>query len=117
MRVLLVDDNEEFREFLAATLQENTLDATPVGTAAEALQMADAERFDGFVVDSLIGETDGLALIQELRNSKGGRGLPAILMSDISTALARRMAQGANCQFLAKPFGPTQFVELVRALR
>ena len=112
-----MDDNEELREFLAATLQENTVDAVPAGTAAEALQHAASERFDGFIVDSVMGDTDGIALIQELRNTKNGRGLPAILMSDISTALARRMAQSANCQFLAKPFGPTQFVELVRALR
>jgi DNA-binding response OmpR family regulator len=117
MRVLLVDDNEELRDFLAATLQENTIDVLVAASAAEAVQLAENERFDGYVVDSVMHETDGLALIQDLRNTRSGRGIPAILMSDISTSLARRMAQSANCQFLSKPFGPTQFVEMVRALR
>jgi DNA-binding response OmpR family regulator len=117
MRVLLVDDNEELRDFLAATLEENSVDAVAVSLPEEALRIAGEDRFDGFIVDSTLGETDGVALIEQLRATKNGRGVPAILMSDITTALARRIAQNANCQFLAKPFGLTPFVELVRALR
>lgn len=112
-----MDDNEELRDFLAATLDENSVDVVAAGGMEEALRIANEDRFDGFIVDSSLGEADGVALVEQLRATKNGRGLPAILMSSISTALARRIAQSANCQFLAKPFGLTQFVELVRALR
>lgn len=117
MRVLLVDENEELRDFLAATLNENTIDTSTAATPEEAVKLVDSERFDGFIVDSVMGDVDGVALIEKLRNAKNGKGVPAILMSDIGTALARRLAQNSNCQFLAKPFGPTQFVEMIRALR
>jgi two-component system, OmpR family, response regulator len=117
MRVLLVDENEELREFLAATLNENTIDTATAGTPEEAVRLANDERFDAFVVDSVMGDVDGVALIEQLRNTKNGKGIPALLMSDIGTALARRIAQSAKCDFLTKPFGPTQFVEQIRALR
>lgn len=117
MRVLLVDDNEELRDFLVATLNENTIDAVAAESPADAIRLAGEERFDGFIVDSVMGETDGIALIQEMRNTKSGRNTPALLMSNISTNLARRMAQNANCLFLAKPFGLTQFIDQVRLLR
>jgi two-component system chemotaxis response regulator CheY len=117
MRVLLIDDNQELCDFLAATLNENAVDAVAAASSADAVRLVDEQRFDAFVVDSVMGDTDGIALIQELRNTKNGRGIPALLMSNISTNLARRMAQNAKCEFIAKPFGPTSFVDQVRSLR
>jgi DNA-binding response OmpR family regulator len=117
MRILLIDDNEELRDFLVATLNENAIDAVAAESPEDAVRLQQQEKFDAFIVDSVMGDTDGIALIQELRNIKNGRGTPALLMSNISTSLARRMAQNANCEFLAKPFGPTQLIDQVRALR
>ena len=117
MRVLLVDDNEELREFLALCLTEASIEVVAAPGASVALQRAEAEKFDAFVVDSVMNEGDGLSLVGELRNLKNGRGVPVLLMSSISTSLARRMAQSAGCnEFLVKPFGQMQFVEQVRAL-
>lgn len=118
MRVLLVDDNVELAQFLGTTLSESTVDVVVADSAYEALEKSKVERFDGYVVDSVMGETDGVGLILEMRAAhKGNHGVPAVLMSNISTALARRIAQDANCVFLPKPFSPTQFVEAVRELR
>jgi DNA-binding response OmpR family regulator len=117
MRVLLIDDNEELRDFLVATLNENAIDVVAAESATDAVRMAGEEQFDAFIVDSVMHETDGIALIQELRKTKNGNGRPALLMSNISTNLARRMAQSAKCDFIAKPFGPTQLLEQVRGLR
>ena len=117
MRVLLIDDNEELRDFFVATLNENAIDAVAAESPQDAMRLLQDDKFDAFIVDSVMDETDGIALIQELRNTKNGRGIPALLMSNISTSLARRMAQNANCQFLAKPFGPTQLIDQIRSLR
>ncbi len=117
MNILLVDDNEELREFLALCLSEAGLEATKASSMSEALQHAETGRFDVFVVDSVLGREDGLELVGQLRASKNGKTTPVLLMSSISTALARRMATAAGCNdFLVKPFGQTQFVEQVRAL-
>lgn len=117
MRVLLVDDNEELREFLALCLMEASVEVVEAPNASTALQRVGAEKFDAFVVDSVLADGDGLSLVGELRNLRNGRGVPVLLMSSISTSLARRMAQSAGCnEFLVKPFGQMQFLEQVKAL-
>ncbi len=117
MNILLVDDNEELRDFLAHSLVEAGLEATTAATSAGALQKSEAARFDVFVVDSVLGKEDGLELVAQLRAGKNGKTTPVLLMSSISTALARRMATAAGCnEFLVKPFGQTQFIEQVRGL-
>lgn len=117
MRVLLVDDNEELRGFLALCLSEASIEVVAAGDMSAALQRAGSEKFDAYVVDSVLEGGDGLALVSQLHNLKNGRGVPVLLMSSISTSLARRMAQSAGCtEFLVKPFGQMQFVEQVKGL-
>lgn len=117
MRVLLIDDNEELRGFLALCLTENSVEVVSVGDAAAALKRAEAEKFDLYVVDSVLQEGDGLTLISDLKTLKNGRSVPVLLMSSIATALARRMAQSVGVtEFLVKPFGQMQFLEQVKAL-
>ena len=118
MRVLLVDDNEELREFLALSLTEGSVDVVAVGTSGEAIALVEAEKFDAFVIDSVMGTDDGLTLVSQLKVLKNARNVPIMLMSSISTSLARRMAQSLGCkEFLVKPFGQSQFLEQVRGLK
>jgi len=117
MRVLLIDDNEELRGFLALCLSEASVEVVSAGDTASALNRAQSEKFDAFIVDSVLQEGDGLSLVTQLRDLKNGRGVPVLFMSAIATALARRMAQSVGVtEFLVKPFGQMQFVEQVRAL-
>ena len=117
MRVLLLDDNAELRDFLVAVLIENGVDAEGVATAEQAIEKFNQERFDGFVVDTTMGESDAVGLANQVRATKQGKGVPVLLMSEITTSLARRIAQASNCQFIAKPFGLAEFVDSVRDLR
>ena len=117
MRVLLIDDNEELRGFLALCLAEVSVDVVSAGDVASALKCAEAERFDAFLVDSVLQGGDGLELVSQLHALKNGRGVPVLLMSSISTGLARRMALSVGVsEFLVKPFGQMQFLEQVKAL-
>ena len=118
MRVLLVDDNEELREFLELGLAESDVQVVAVGTGVEAVKLVETEKFDAFVIDSVMEGSDGLTVVAQLREMKNGRAVPVLLMSSISTALARRMAQSAGCkEFLVKPFSQMQFIEQVKSLR
>ncbi len=117
MNILLVDDNEELREFLALCLAEADVEATTSASSEDALYKAEATRFDVIVIDSVLGKEDGLDLVEKIRASKGGKTTPILLMSSIATALARRMATSVGCNdFMVKPFGLTPFIEQVRAL-
>ena len=117
MRVLIVDDNEELRDFLALCLTEAEIDAVAARDPADALQKIASSEFNVLVIDSIMENGDGIELVQQIRASKSGRKVPILMMSTISTALARRMATSAGCnEFLVKPFSQTQFIEQVRTL-
>lgn len=118
MRVLLVDDNEELRDFLALSLTESAVEVATADSPEDAVRKVEAERFDGIIIDFVMDNGDGVALTQQLRSMKNARNVPILLMSTISTALARRMAKDAGCnEFLVKPFGQMQFIEQVKGLR
>ena len=117
MKVLLVDDNEELREFLVQCLTESSIEVEAVADGPRALARADTEKFDAYIIDSLLGEADGLTLVTQLRASKNGQKTPILVMSNLGTSLARRMAKDVGCdEFLVKPFGPAQLIEQVRTL-
>ena len=117
MNILLVDDNDELREFLALSLSEAGLQATTVATTAEAVRKVETNRYDVLLIDSVLGNENGLDLVEQVRELKNGKTTPILLMSSISTALARRMATAVGCdEFLVKPFGLTQLVELARTM-
>lgn len=120
MRVLLVDDNEELRGFLALSLTEAAVDVVEAKNAADALRRVEAEKFDALVIDSIMEENgmDGISLTQQIRGTRNGRSIPILMMSSVSTALARRMATSVGCtEFLVKPFGQLQFIDQVRNLK
>ena len=119
MRVLIVDDNEELRGFLALCLAEAAMEVVEAKTAADALQRVETEKFDALVIDSIMDEgDDGITLAQKIRATRNGRATPILMMSSVSTALARRMATSVGCnEFMVKPFGQLQFIDQVKNLR
>jgi DNA-binding response OmpR family regulator len=117
MRVLLVDDNEELREFLELLLAEGQVEVVAAATAQAALAQVESQKFDVLIIDSVMPGEDGIALTQKIRATRAGRNVPILLMSSLSTALARRMAKDAGVnEFLVKPFGQMQLLEQVKNL-
>jgi DNA-binding response OmpR family regulator len=117
MQVLLIDDNKELRDFLCLALEESDVRCVAADTQ-DALRQLEESKFDVLIVDSVLKNTDGIALTGQIRAHRNGRNVPILLMSPIDTSLARRMAKDAGCnEFLPKPFGPAQFVEQVKSLK
>ena len=118
MKVLVVDNNEELREFLIQTLQEVSVEAVGAKNSQETLNFVKDEKFDGIVIDASLDTEDGITLAHQIREHKNGKSVPLLIMSAFSTPLARRMAKSIGCEdMLVKPFGAGQFIERVRTLR
>ncbi len=68
-RVLLVEDEPDTLEMLAAHFRTRGIETSCCGSAAEALLVADRESFDIVISDIAMPEMDGLQLIRELRRT------------------------------------------------
>jgi DNA-binding response OmpR family regulator len=123
MRVLLVEDNAELRDFLCLSLNEAGIETVAASSAAATgasgvVHRVEEDSFDALIIDSVLRNGDGISLTQQIRKGEKGCAIPIVLMSSIGTGLARRMAASAGCnEFLLKPFGLARLIEVLRHLR
>jgi DNA-binding response OmpR family regulator len=67
-RVLCVDDDEDSREMLSTLLRFSRIETKAVATAAQALSVIQAERFDLYLLDSRLSDLDGFELCRRMRD-------------------------------------------------
>lgn len=112
-RIVLVEDDDAFREALTERLRLGGLEVSAFASAEAALKTLD-ERFEGVVVTDLrMPGLDGRAFVERL--SAIDPDLPVVMMTghgDIAEAV-EAMQRGAY-DFLAKPFAPERLVESLR---
>ncbi|NVB78995.1 MAG: PAS domain S-box protein [Kofleriaceae bacterium] len=118
VRVLLVDDDDDTRQYVADALAAVGARVEQSGTAAVALQLLQQQRPDVLISDIGMPHEDGYVLIRSVRALPPDRGgdVPAIAL----TAYARRedivKAQEAGFQrHLAKPATVEQLLEAIKS--
>jgi signal transduction histidine kinase/ActR/RegA family two-component response regulator len=119
MHVLVVDDEDDARALLDATLTQYGAHVTTASNAAEALATIERDPPDVLLSDIAMPEEDGHALIRQLRGrppSQGGN-IPAVAVSAYASVDDGLAAEEAGFQaFVTKPFEPSEVANLVALL-
>ncbi len=116
-RVLVVDDEEGVRTFLAESLERAGHDVTQAADGAVALRLAREEPFDVVITDLNMPAVDGMTVVRTLRSEQPDVEVAVLTaFGDVPTAV-EAMKLGA-LDYLQKPIsGPAAVRELVtRAL-
>lgn len=111
--ILVIDDDELLRKNLVRGLQQYDFSVLTADSAEYGAQVLNRVSVDAIVLDRMMGGTDGLTFLKQLRES--GNSTPVIMLTALSgpeNAIAG-LENGAN-DYLAKPF---QLQELVLRLR
>jgi len=115
MRVLLVEDDATIAEFVENGLREAGFVVERAADGRTGLQKASAEPFDAAIVDVMLPQMDGLALIDALR-ARGVR-TPVLILSAKRTVDDRvRGLQAGGDDYLTKPFDFAELLARVQAL-
>ncbi|PZV16346.1 MAG: hypothetical protein DCF22_05560 [Leptolyngbya sp.] len=119
-RILVVDDDAVIREVVSACLQH--LGKWNVLTAAsgkEALQQATTESLDAIVLDVMMPEMDGIAVLQCLRSDPTTQNIPVVLLTAMSyLPNPDRLPKLGVVLTIFKPFDPVDFVrQIAQALQ
>ncbi len=112
-RLLLVDDDTNFRERLQRALVARGAEVVAVASAREAGGVARTGGFDGAIVDLRLPGESGLDLVAELHGLKPG--LPIVVLTgfgSIATAL-EAVRLGAR-DYLTKPADPDRVLASLR---
>jgi two-component system response regulator GlrR len=116
-KILVVDDNPNLLELIRMRLESADYDVIATGEEAEAVKVIKEKFFDLCIVDLMLANGDGLALMEELRGIHPD--LPTIILTahgSIQSAV-EAMRRGA-CSYLTKPFEPDDLLlQIDRALQ
>ncbi len=67
IKILLVDDEEDFRTTLASRLKKRKLDVTDAGSGNEAIELVKQGSFDVAVIDVKMPGTDGVETLARIK--------------------------------------------------
>ncbi|MDH4043769.1 MAG: protein kinase [Gemmatimonadota bacterium] len=106
-RILVVDDEPGNRDLLQRRLERDGYAVICAGGGREALAAVGREAVDLVLLDMLMPDMDGLAVLQHLKGDPATRDLPVIVISALDDlhAVARCIEAGAE-DYLPKPFDP-----------
>jgi DNA-binding NtrC family response regulator len=83
MKILLVDDDQDFSAILSERMMIREIDVTTVNSAKEAFGLVDKFSYDAVILDLQMPEIDGLQALQRLKTIKPD--LPIILLTGHAT--------------------------------
>ena len=113
--LLLVDDDQPFRQRLQLTLERKGFDVTGAGSIAEARQIAARLKPGHAVVDMRLEDGNGLDLVGELRALRPDIKIVVLTgYGNLATAVAAVKAGAVD--YLAKPADPEDIVRALNAL-
>src|SRR3981081_4203087 len=115
MHILIVEDDEIARDYLAKALREVGHTVDVAGNGLEGLHLASAVAVCLRVFDRMLPKLDGLALVQSLRAT--GRKMPVLILSalgDVDDRITGLRAGGDD--YLTKPYHMSELLARIDAL-
>jgi DNA-binding response OmpR family regulator len=116
-RVLIVDDEESMRLFLARILATGLkAEVTLAGTCEQALRLAGNYAYDAILLDLLMPGVGGFEVLKEIRRASPNMSTPLVIVSVLSDQATkdRCMKAGANA-YVVKPVERNGLVATVKA--
>ncbi|HLQ32712.1 MAG TPA: response regulator [Chloroflexota bacterium] len=106
-RVLIVDATEAERDLLSRRLVRLGYRVSVTADGFEALRIVRAEQYDVVLLDVMLPEMDGSAVLEELKRDEQLRDLPVIMLSALDQIewVTQCIELGAE-DYLPKPFEP-----------
>ncbi|MCC6210611.1 MAG: response regulator [Burkholderiales bacterium] len=116
-RVLIVDDEESMRLFLARILANGLkVEVTLAGTCEQALRMAGNYAYDAILLDLLMPGVGGFEVLREIRRASPNVATPVIVVSVLADQATkdRCMRAGASA-YVVKPVERASLIATVKA--
>ena len=103
MKTLIIEDDAETAEFIAAGLRSRGHESTLAGDGREGFEIAAHETFDVIILDRMLPGLDGLSVVALLRAK--GVSTPVLFLTNLSGVDDRVEGLGAGGDdYLVKPF-------------
>jgi PAS domain S-box-containing protein len=119
LRVLVVDDEADVRQWITAVLEECGAEVTAFSSTRQALEAIEQLHPDVLISDIGMPDEDGYALIRKIRELEPelGGGIPAVALTGYARVEDYKQALAAGFQLhVAKPVRAAELIAVVASL-
>ena len=102
IRILLAEDDDVMREYLARALERSGYSVTAVDRGTAAIPLLQAERFDLLLTDIVMPEMDGIELAQ--RASEMAADMRVMFITGFAAVTLKAGRAMPQARVLSKPF-------------
>ncbi len=113
--VLIIDDEPSVADALKVIFNDNGYDAVVARTGGEGLEQAGDHQFDLMITDLQLPDISGLEVLALVREMNPQHRV-IIITAHISPEIIARAADGGAVTVLAKPFLPSDILNLTKDL-
>ena len=111
-KILVVDDEEKIRRSLSGLLKDQGYEVITVESGSECLQMMSAQNFDLVILDLIMPATDGITVLQEIRDKYKDTQIIMITgYADKEKAIAALRLNAYD--FIEKPFESKEMLNTI----
>jgi len=115
MRVLVIEDDEKIQSFVSKGLSQDGHTVDTASTGGEGLALWENSHYDAVVLDIMLPEKNGIALLKQMRNK--GDPTPVLVLSAKSAVDDRvtGLESGAD-DYMTKPFSFSELTARLHAI-
>jgi len=113
--VLVVESQPKMKRIIARILKERNVEVMEAERGEEALRIMEQNRPDLVILDLLVDDSNGCAVIQHIRQEPDCMEIPIIVLMGEETVSYREMALNAGANdFISKPFLEKEIAPRIR---
>jgi len=124
-RILIIDDDDDYRASTRALLEAEGYEVTEVSSGRAGVELARQQKFDLLVVDIMMeSPVEGYSVVQALRSAASDEGgdLPIVMVSSVREDPAARFPMAEEMPlitpdaYLTKPLDIPKFLACVKRM-
>jgi len=117
-KVLLVEDDPMIVDMYKVRLEEEGFEVYVTDKGSEALKIAEKEKPEVVLLDIILPEIDGFAVLQLLKEDTKTKKIPVILLTNLGQESDRQkgMKLGAADYFVKAQFTPASVIAAVKKI-
>jgi excisionase family DNA binding protein len=115
--VLIVDDDEQLREYVRVNLEMEGYTVHEAGSAEQGMEVLDGLRPDLVLLDVMMPKVDGWEMLQRMHDRHGVGSIPVVMFSGkVDEGAAGEAAERGAQGFIGKPFDPQELIAQTKQL-